>query len=125
LDSTGKGQAAAVNQDGSINSASHPAPIGSYVSLFATGEGQTSPSGVDGKPGQVPLSHPLLPVTVTIGGQTVTPQYAGGAPGEVAGVMQVNVQILSGMQTGVAVPVVVQVGNVSSQAGVTIAISGK
>jgi uncharacterized protein (TIGR03437 family) len=73
----------------------------------------------------VPLSHPLLPVTVTIGGQTVTPQYAGGAPGEVAGLMQVNAQIVSGMQTGVAVPVVVQVGNVSSQAGVTIAISVK
>jgi len=61
-------------------------------------------------------------VTVTIGGTTVIPQYAGGAPGEVAGVMQINVQIPSGIQTGNAVPVIVQMGNVSSQAQVTIAV---
>jgi uncharacterized protein (TIGR03437 family) len=122
LDSTGKGQAAAVNQDGSINTAGHPAPIGSVISLFATGEGQTSPAGVDGQPAQIPLPHPLAPVTVTIGSTTVTPQYTGGAPGEVAGLMQINVQIPSGIQTANVVPVSVQIGNVSSQAGVTIAV---
>ena len=122
LDSTGKGQAAAVNEDGSINTAGHPAPIGSYISLFATGEGQTSPTGVDGQPAQVPLPHPLAPVTVTIGGMTVTPQYAGGAPGEVAGLMQINVQIPTGIQTGNAILVTVQIGNASTQAGVTIAV---
>jgi uncharacterized protein (TIGR03437 family) len=122
LDSTGKGQAAAVNQDGSINTASTPAKVGDVVSLYATGEGQTTPSGVDGKPAAVPLPQPSLPVSVTIGGQTVKPQYAGGAPGEVAGVMQINVQIPSGIQAGNAVPVVVQVGSVSSQPGVTIAV---
>jgi uncharacterized protein (TIGR03437 family) len=123
LDSTGKGQAAAVNQDGSINTVGHPAPIGSYISLFATGQGQTSPAGNDGQPAQVPLPQPILPVTVTIGGQTVIPQYAGGAPGEVAGLMQVNVRIPSGIQTGDAVPVTLQVGNASSQT-VTIVVSG-
>jgi uncharacterized protein (TIGR03437 family) len=92
------------------------------VSIFATGEGQTSPAGVDGKPGSDPVPHPILPVIVNIGGQTVTPNYAGGAPGNVAGLMQVNVQIPSGIQTGSAVPVVVQVGNASSQAGVTLAV---
>ena len=55
-------------------------------------------------------------------GQTVRPQYAGGAPGLVAGLMQINVQIPSGIQTGNAVPVVVQVGGASSQPGVTIAV---
>jgi len=54
LDSTGRGQAAALNQDGSINTAVNPAPAGSIVSLFATGEGQTSPAGVDGKPAARP-----------------------------------------------------------------------
>ena len=58
LDSSGMGQAAAVNQDGSINSAAHPAPPGSIISLYATGEGQTSPAGVDGKPAQAPLPQP-------------------------------------------------------------------
>jgi uncharacterized protein (TIGR03437 family) len=68
------------------------------------------------------LPRPLIPVTVTIGGKTVTPQYAGGAPGEVAGLMQVNVQIPSGIQTGNTVPVAVQIGNASTQAEVTIAV---
>ncbi len=61
LDSTGKGQAAAVNSNGSINAASNPAPIGSILSFYATGEGQTTPSGVDGKPGTTPLPRPNLP----------------------------------------------------------------
>ena len=38
-DASGKGQAAALNQDYSINSASNPAPIGSVVQLFGTGGG--------------------------------------------------------------------------------------
>jgi uncharacterized protein (TIGR03437 family) len=122
LESSGRGGGAVLNQDSTVNSPSNPAPIGSIVSIFATGEGQTSPAGIDGKPGSDPVPHPILPVSVTIGGQTVTPKYAGGAPGSVAGVLQVNVQIPSGIQTGSAVPVVVQVGNTSSQAGVTIAV---
>jgi uncharacterized protein (TIGR03437 family) len=61
-------------------------------------------------------------VTVTISGKAVTPQYAGGAPGEVAGLMQINVQIPSGIQTGNAVLVSVQIGNASTQDGVTIAV---
>jgi uncharacterized protein (TIGR03437 family) len=123
LDSTGAGQAAAINQDGlTLNTPAKPAKIGDIISLYATGEGQTSPSGVDGRPAAIPLPQPILPVTVIIGGQTVTPQYAGGAPGLVAGLMQINVQIPSGIQTGNPVPVVVQVGSVSSQPGVTIAV---
>lgn len=123
LGSTGQGQAAAVNQNGAINTSSTPAAIGSIISLFATGEGQTSPTGSDGKPATAPLPTPNLPVSVTIGGVTVNDlQYVGGATGEVAGLMQINVQIPSGIQTGPAVPVVVQVGSASSQAGVTISV---
>jgi uncharacterized protein (TIGR03437 family) len=48
--------------------------------------------------------------------------YAGGAPTSVAGLMQVNLQIPSGIQTGGAVPVVVSVAGVPSQSNVTIAI---
>jgi uncharacterized protein (TIGR03437 family) len=121
LDSTGKGQAAAINQDGSINGSSHPAPAGSIISLYATGEGQTSATGVDGKPAATPLPKPVLPVSVTIAGQTATVQYAGGAPGLVAGVMQVDVGIPAGVQSGNA-PVVVTVGSVKSQDGVMIAV---
>lgn len=121
-DSTGRGQAAAVNQDGSINTAQRPAHVGDFIEIYMTGEGQTTPSGVDGAPATLPYPQPRLPVTVTIGNQKVAPIYAGGAPGEVAGLMQVDVQIPNGIQTGSAVPISVQVGNASSPSGVTIAI---
>jgi uncharacterized protein (TIGR03437 family) len=119
---TGQGQALVINQGGSINSAGSPAPIGSIVTLYATGEGQTSPAGVDGKVAGSPTPQPVLPVAVTVGGQTVTPLYAGGAPGELAGVMQINVRIPTGVQKG-TLPISIQVGGASSQAGVTIAVT--
>ena len=49
--------------------------------------------------------------------------FAGGAPGSVQGVIQVNAQIPSGITVGNAVPVVVQVGTSNSQPGVTLAVS--
>jgi uncharacterized protein (TIGR03437 family) len=122
LNSSGTGQAAALNQDQSVNSASAHASPGDVISLFETGEGQTSPFGIDGMPAITPLPAPILPTSVTIGGQSAQVMYAGGAPGEVAGLMQINVQVPGGMQAGNAVPVLVKVGGVSSQAGVTIAV---
>jgi uncharacterized protein (TIGR03437 family) len=48
--------------------------------------------------------------------------YAGGAPGLVAGVFQVNVQIPHGVTPGSAVPIVISVGGINSQANVTVAV---
>ena len=122
-DSSGAGQAAAINQDGTLNSPSHPAAAGSYISLYATGEGVTKPGGMDGKLASAPLPIPAAAIIVTIGGKTVTPSYAGGAPGEVAGLMQVNVQIPANVAPGNAVPVTVEVpGYSTTQPGVTIAV---
>jgi uncharacterized protein (TIGR03437 family) len=119
----GTGQAAAVNQNGIINSAAHPAAPGSVISLYATGEGATRPGGIDGKPASAPLPVPSTPLIVTIGGQTVTPEYAGGAPGEIAGLMQINVRIPANLAPGTVVPVTVQApGYAGSQPGVTIAV---
>jgi uncharacterized protein (TIGR03437 family) len=121
---TGAGQAAAVNDDGTINSATNPAKIGSYISLYATGEGQTSPAGVDGQVSSAQV-QPLLPVSVSVGGVPAIVQYAGSSIGQVAGLMQVNVQIPSGVQPGGYVPAVLQVGDVSTTPGaVWIAVSG-
>jgi uncharacterized protein (TIGR03437 family) len=122
LDGSGQGQAAAVNQDNSLNTAGTPAKFGDVIVLFATGEGQTTPSGMDGKPATVPLPKPNLTVSVTIGGQPAQLQYFGGAPAEIAGLMQINAVIPYGIQTGNSVPVVLKVGDVSSQPGVTVAI---
>jgi uncharacterized protein (TIGR03437 family) len=52
----------------------------------------------------------------------VIPQYAGAAPTEVAGLMQVNVQIPATIIPG-NVPVEVLVFGYPSQAGVTIAVA--
>jgi uncharacterized protein (TIGR03437 family) len=126
---SGTGQAAAVNASGSYNNSANPAGSGQWVSLYATGFGQTNPPGQDGAFTLVPpagvLPLPILqPVTVTIGGKPANSNYAGGAPGIVQGVMQINAQIPSGLSAGNAA-VVVTVGNIQSQAGVTVSVSGK
>jgi uncharacterized protein (TIGR03437 family) len=124
-DASGSGQAAALNQDGSLNNSSHPAAIGSTVVLYVTGEGQTSPGGVDGKLAlSAPYPAPIQYVNVTIGGLPAAVAYAGAAPTLVAGVMQVNVQIPSGVPSSGSVPVVVNVGGVASPT-VSIAVANQ
>jgi uncharacterized protein (TIGR03437 family) len=124
---TGAGQAAAVNADGSLNDATHPVKIGDFLSLYVTGEGQTTPSGIDGKVATAapPLSKPLLPVTVKVGGMSANVIYSGAAPAEIAGLMQVVVQIPASIQPGGYVPVELRVGENSTGAGSAwIAVSG-
>ena len=64
----------------------NPAAKGSVVVLFATGEGQTNPAGVDGKlASSQPLPAPVVPVTVLVGGpqgagKNASVLYAGAAP---------------------------------------------
>jgi uncharacterized protein (TIGR03437 family) len=123
--SLGYGQAAAVNvTDGSLNSVK-PVAIGAYIELFATGEGQTQPAGIDGAlaPLMQPFPMPVLPVTVTIGGLPANVIYAGAVPGVVAGLMQIDAQIPTGVTPGSQVPVVVQVGNATSSPAVWISVS--
>ena len=121
-DSTGQGQAAALNQDGSFNSESNPAHSGDAVVLFATGAGQTTPAGVDGALATPPYPKALQQVRVAVGGQQATVEYAGAAPGEVAGYLQINIRIPATVPQSSAVPVVIQIGTARSQPGVTIAI---
>ena len=122
VDATGTGPAAVLNQDGSVNSPSNPAARGSVISIYATGEGQTLPAGVTGSVTPSNTSAPVLPVTVTIGGIGATVQYAGSAPGEIAGLLQVNAVVPQGVGPGSVVPVTVSVGGIASQAGVRIAV---
>ncbi len=120
---SGEGQAAAINQDNSVNGSAHPASAGKVVTLFFTGAGQTDPPGQDGLLAAVPLPMPLLPVSVAIGGTNATIKYAGGSPGTIAGITQINAVVPSGLPAGNA-SVIVQVGSAASQGGVTIAVSG-
>jgi uncharacterized protein (TIGR03437 family) len=124
LNGSGSGQAAAINNtDGSINGPAKPAKAGDYVQVYITGVGQTNPPGVDGSINAVPLPQVQTTVTATVAGKAANVNYAGGAPGLVAGVIQVNVQIPSGVSAGGAVPLVLTVGTSNTQSGVTIAVT--
>jgi uncharacterized protein (TIGR03437 family) len=112
-----------VNQDGvTINSFKNPAAPGSIVSIFATGEGQTTPGGVDGRIATAAnLPIPAAAVKVLVNGENAELLYAGAAPGAVAGLLQVNVRIPADTPSG-DIAVVVQVGSAQSQPGITLAV---
>jgi len=64
---------------------------------------------------------PLLAIGVTINGQPAPYVYAGEAPGLVAGMMQLNVQIPSNAPSG-NLPITVSIGGNTSQNGVTVSV---
>jgi uncharacterized protein (TIGR03437 family) len=121
VDASGTGQAAALNQDGSINGPANPVDRGSVVVLFGTGEGQTSPAGEDGALATQTLPKPNLPVSVKIGGKTAQVMYAGAAPMLVAGVIQINVEVPADVSPSSATPIEVAIGDRISRPGVTLA----
>jgi uncharacterized protein (TIGR03437 family) len=88
------GAAAAVNQDGTVNSPQNPAQPGSIVSLYGTGGGQTMPISVVGEvtpPTLWPLAH--TPVIILGDGSIVTVEWSGAAPDLVSGVTQINIRL--------------------------------
>ena len=122
LDRSGFGPGAILNQDYSVNGPGNRAAPGSVIQIFATGEGQTNPPGVDGKLATGALPAPNLPVSVTIGGLPAIVPYAGAAPGLVAGVVQVNAVVPLSIASGSAVPVFLRFGGATSPRSVTVAI---
>ena len=120
----GAGAAVAYNEDWGLNSATHPAPRGSTVHFWITGDGLQNRSLVDGTmtaPWFASPSSPLLPVQVTIGG-TQANATAAAAARSVAGLTQVDVIVPAGAPSGNAISLLVTVGTASSQDGVTISI---
>jgi len=109
-----------------LNNAANPAPKGSTIVLYGTGAGVWQQSPADG---QIitnvldpPFYIPSAPVSLTIGGQPATLVYAGAAPGQVSGLLQINAVVPSGIASG-AQPVVLTIGGSSNvQQGVTIAV---
>ncbi len=111
---------AITNQDGSVNTVSSPAAAGSVLVLYATGEGQTNPAGVDGNVANSVFPKPILPVTVRIGGRDGEVQYAGAAPGFVSGVLQVNVKIPAGVSGTVALQL--RIGDAATPTGINVTV---
>jgi uncharacterized protein (TIGR03437 family) len=127
LDFQGSGNGAILNQDNSLNGKSSPAARGSVVQIYLTGGGVTNPASTDGWiTTMIDDQWPLLttqPVTVTIGG-IASPQitYAGGAPGAVAGLTQIDAVVPESVTPGDALPLVIGIGAWQSQSGITIAV---
>src|SRR5580698_5120523 len=120
---SGSGQAAVLNQDGTVNSASNPAPRGSVVSVYLTGVGALSPPLGDGLLGPLtaPFPAPVASISATIGTLAATVTFAGQAPGLIAGATQVNVQVPENAPVGSAIPIAISAGDYASQSA-TIAV---
>ena len=132
----GTGQAAAVNQDRTLNGPNNPAPAGSTITLYGTGQGQVSPAVADG------AAAPSSPLAQTVAVPTSSGttclnsqpsmcvaigstgfggvQYSGLTPGFV-GLWQINVTIPVGTPSGSAVPVRVVINGTPSNT-VTVAV---
>lgn len=123
LTQTGTGQGAILNQDWSVNGTPNAAPIGSVIMVYATGEGKTD-TPITGSviPLAGPYPSPLLTGwSATIGGKDSRILYSGSAPGSVAGVFQVNLEIPSNLTAG-SHELIIRVGNYSSQSDLTVAV---
>ena len=117
----GNGPGAILNPDYTPNSFAHPATAGSIVMLYGTGFGPLVPAAIDGQAAAGPAAT-AMPVTAFIGGLPAEVIYAGAAPGLIAGVVQINVRIPSGIGPNPVAPVSLAVGGVNIPPGVTIAV---
>ncbi|HTX38462.1 MAG TPA: BACON domain-containing carbohydrate-binding protein [Bryobacteraceae bacterium] len=123
LGSTGQGAGAILNQDLTVNGPNNRAARGSVVVIYCTGGGVTNPASADASIiSATALPYLTQPVSVTIGGQNAAVQYAGGTPGTVAGLTQINAVVPAGVTPGTSVAVSVTIGNGTSPAGVTLAV---
>ena len=125
----GQGQGAVLNDDYSQNG--NPQSIvgaklatrGSFIQIYGTGAGDTTPTLMPGEAAPAsgnPLVLTNVQPTVTIGGQSAQVLFSGMAPGFV-GLWQINAQIPQTVTPGNAVPLVVSAGGVASNT-VTIAV---
>ncbi len=124
MDGSGFGQAAALNEDGSLNSVSNPARRGSIVVLYGTGTGATVPPSVDGALAPLEdIPRPALPVQVLFDPAFTDVYYAGPAPGAVNGLVQINMRLpenLAAQQSEITVNVVVAGSQFVSPATIAI-----
>ena len=124
-------QAAVVNDaDGTVNGPSNPAAAGSYISIYATGQGfvQGAPPDGDIPRGGLVTTSTVPKVwinacyvddsTCTHETGVDTVQFSGLSP-QFPGVWQINVRIPKNTGPGAQVPLFIVMNNVTSQAAAT------
>jgi hypothetical protein len=138
--------AVAVNQDRTINSADNPAPVGSIVSVWATGLGPIAPAQADGTLVGLPLPNNVLPVVLDAllppfepchpgTGPVPCPfppsytsfevTYAGPAPYQVAGVSQINFAVVVYAPPGADNPIILNLPSSVQSPGFQVYIAGQ
>jgi uncharacterized protein (TIGR03437 family) len=113
------------NEDGTKNgpadSDGKPAPVGSIISVYGTGGGQTDPPSATGSispPAALLLANSA---TATIGGQAAAVLFAGASPGDLTGVFRLDIQTPAGV-SGDALPIAITIGGVTSPPGSTVTV---
>jgi uncharacterized protein (TIGR03437 family) len=105
-----------------LASADAPATAGDVLVIYCVGLGPVTPAAVAGEPAPAsPLATVAAPVTVTIGGQTAQPLFAGLTPG-LTGLYQVNVVVPAGIAPGAQVPVSVSAGGRTSPGAIFMGV---
>ncbi len=108
--------AAALNEDGLVNGMATPAARNTVVQLYATGLGALATTvGIGEFLSATAVANTTNPVTATVGGVDAEVLFAGGAPGQIGGLYQVNVRLPETVTPG-AQPVVLRVAGESSNA---------
>jgi uncharacterized protein (TIGR03437 family) len=88
-------QGAGYNMDGSINTPNNPAPAGSLVTVYLTGQGRVQPTVATGESGPSdPPAQSVYPISARVGGRPATVVSAALSPGSV-GLFQAVVAIPS------------------------------
>jgi uncharacterized protein (TIGR03437 family) len=128
VDTSGQGQAIALNSDYTLNDPANPAKRGDYVILYGTGAGSqfVGPNGQpvvirdgDASP-QNPLAATASMPIVTIDDKAAAVYFSGLAPAFV-GLWQLNIQVPPNASSGEAVSLNLSLGNQTAN-GVTIAV---
>jgi len=109
---------AVTKPNGSLVDASNPASANEVLVIFCAGLGEVNPPVVAGA--AAVLSMTVNPVTVTMGSQPASVDFAGLAPG-FAGLYQVNARVPGGLTPANDVPLQVSVAGQQSTP-VTIAV---
>ncbi len=104
----------ALHQDGTLITEASPARRNEVISIYGTGFGPYNQPVIDGFTiAPSPLLTLADPVTVLTGGLTLTPDWAGAAPGMV-GTTQLNLKIVDSLPQAAVLDLIFTAGGQQS-----------